>query len=41
MIEVISGSPLITGNKLTPLTYGPAAYDAMFKATGSFHNWLK
>jgi len=32
LIEVISGSPLITGNKVTLLIDGPATYDAMFKA---------
>jgi cardiolipin synthase len=32
LIEVISGSPLVTGNKVTLLIDGPATYDAMFKA---------
>jgi cardiolipin synthase len=30
--EAIVGSPLITGNKVTLLTDGPATYEAMFKA---------
>ena len=32
LIEVISGSPLVTGNKVALLIDGPATYDAMFKA---------
>ena len=32
LIEVISGNPLVTGNKVTLLIDGPATYDAMFKA---------
>jgi cardiolipin synthase len=35
LIEVISGSPLVTGNKVTLLIDGPATYDAMFKAMRS------
>src|SRR5512143_4356445 len=35
LIEVISGSPLVTGNKVTLLIDGPATYDAMFKAIQS------
>jgi cardiolipin synthase len=35
LIEVISGSPLVTGNKVTLLIDGPATYDAMFKAIRS------
>src|SRR5512143_504681 len=35
LIEVISGSPLLTGNKVTLLIDGPATYDAMFKAIRS------
>ena len=35
LIEVISGSPLIAGNKVTLLIDGPATYDAMFKAIES------
>jgi cardiolipin synthase A/B len=32
LIEVISGSPLVTGNKVNLLIDGPATYNAMFKA---------
>jgi len=32
LIESISGSPLVTGNKVTLLIDGPATYEAMFKA---------
>jgi cardiolipin synthase A/B len=32
LIEVVSGSSLLTGNKVTLLIDGPATYDAMFKA---------
>ena len=32
LIESISGSPLVAGNKVTLLIDGPATYDAMFKA---------
>lgn len=32
LIESISGSPLIAGNRVTLLIDGPATYDAMFKA---------
>jgi cardiolipin synthase len=32
LIESISGSPLVAGNKVTLLVDGPATYDAMFKA---------
>jgi len=32
LVEVISGSSLVTGNKVTLLIDGPATYDAMFKA---------
>jgi len=32
LIEAISGSPLVAGNKVTLLIDGPATYDAMFKA---------
>ncbi len=35
LIEVISGSSLITGNKVTLLIDGPATYDAMLKAIRS------
>ncbi len=35
LIEVISGSPLVTGNKVTLLTEGPAAFEAMFTAIRS------
>jgi len=35
LMEVISGSPLVTGNKVTLLIDGPATYDAMFKAIRS------
>jgi cardiolipin synthase len=35
LIEVISGSPLVTGNKVTLLIDGPATYDAMLKAIRS------
>jgi cardiolipin synthase len=35
LIEVISGSPLVTGNKVTLLIDGPATYDAMFKTIRS------
>jgi len=35
LIEVISGRPLVTGNKVTLLIDGPATYDAMYKAIGS------
>jgi cardiolipin synthase len=35
LIEVISGSPLVTRNKVTLLIDGPATYDAMFKAIRS------
>jgi hypothetical protein len=35
LIEVISGRPLVTGNKVTLLIDGPATYDAMFNAIGS------
>jgi cardiolipin synthase len=32
LIESISGTPLVVGNKVTLLIDGPATYDAMFKA---------
>src|SRR5512139_2263055 len=32
LIESVSGSPLVAGNKVTLLIDGPATYDAMFKA---------
>jgi cardiolipin synthase A/B len=32
LIEVISGSPLVTGNKVTLLIDGPATYEAIFNA---------
>jgi cardiolipin synthase len=32
LIESISGTPLVAGNKVTVLIDGPATYDAMFKA---------
>ncbi len=35
LIEVISGSPLVTGNKVALLIDGPATYDAMLKAMRS------
>jgi cardiolipin synthase len=35
LIEVISGSPLVAGNKVTLLIDGPATYEAMFKAIRS------
>ena len=35
LMEVVSGSPLVTGNKVTLLIDGPATYDAMFKAIQS------
>jgi cardiolipin synthase A/B len=35
LMEVISGSPLVTGNKVTLLIDGPATFDAMFKAIRS------
>ncbi len=35
LMEVISGSPLVTGNKVTLLIDGPATYEAMFKAIRS------
>jgi cardiolipin synthase A/B len=35
LIEVVSGSSLLTGNKVTLLIDGPATYDAMFKAIRS------
>ena len=35
LIVVISGSPLVTGNKVTLLIDGPATYEAMFKAIRS------
>jgi cardiolipin synthase len=35
LLESISGSPLVTGNKVTLLIDGPATYDAMFKAIRS------
>jgi cardiolipin synthase A/B len=35
LVEAISGSPLIAGNKVTLLMDGPATYDAMAKAIGN------
>ena len=35
LIEVVSGSSLVTGNKVTLLIDGPATYGAMFKAIRS------
>ncbi|RPJ02040.1 MAG: cardiolipin synthase B, partial [Deltaproteobacteria bacterium] len=35
LMEVVSGSPLVTGNKVTLLIDGPATYDAMFKVIRS------
>ncbi len=35
LLESISGSPLVAGNKVTLLVDGPATYDAMFKAIRS------
>jgi len=32
LVESVSGSPLVVGNKVTLLVDGPATYDAMFKA---------
>ncbi len=32
VVESVSGSPLIKGNKVNLLVDGPATYDAMFKA---------